>query len=57
MEAISLAGGLGQWANPKKIQVIRKEGAEEKNFIIDYRDVLEGINNIPIYPGDKIIVP
>jgi len=60
LEAISLAGGLGEWANPKRVKIIRKEGNQEKTFIINYRNIMDGKDsreNIPIYPGDTIIVP
>lgn len=60
MEAISKAGGLGEWANAKKIKVVQKKGGSEKIIEINYNDLIKGENlknNILIYPGDKIIVP
>jgi polysaccharide export outer membrane protein len=60
LEAITLAGGLGEWANPKKIKVIRKEGDVEKTFEINYNKFITGKEpkqNITIFPGDTIIVP
>jgi polysaccharide export outer membrane protein len=60
LEAISYAGGLGQWANEKEIKVIRKEGKKEKIYICNYKDITDGSDlsqNISIFPGDIVIVP
>jgi polysaccharide export outer membrane protein len=60
VEAISLAGGLSQWANPKKIKVMRKKNGKEDVMEINYKQILSGENpemNIVIYPDDIIIVP
>jgi polysaccharide biosynthesis/export protein len=56
LEALSLAGGLREFANGKKIVIMRN--GERLKF--NYRDVLKGKNmeqNIPLKPGDHIIVP
>jgi polysaccharide export outer membrane protein len=55
-EAISKAGGLGEFANQKKIYVLR--GTERIPF--NYKEVLKGKNmsqNILLKPGDHIVVP
>lgn len=60
LEAVSFAGGFGQWANQKKIKVIRKIDNKDKIFIKNYKDIADGTDlsqNISIYPGDLIIVP
>ena len=56
LEAISKAGGLQPFANPKKIYVLR--GSQRIRF--NYKDVLRGKNmdqNILLQPGDHIVVP
>jgi polysaccharide biosynthesis/export protein len=55
-EAISRAGGLNEFANTKKIYVLRGD----KRIRFNYHDVLRGKNmnqNILLQPGDHIVVP
>jgi polysaccharide biosynthesis/export protein len=56
LEAISKAGGLQEFANTKKIYVLRGD----KRIPFNYKDVLRGKHmeqNIRIEPGDHIVVP
>jgi polysaccharide export outer membrane protein len=56
LEAISKAGGLQEFANSKKIYVLRGD----KRIPFNYKDVLRGKHmeqNIRIEPGDHIVVP
>lgn len=56
LEALSSAGGLREFANGKKIVIMR--GNERLKF--NYKDVIRGKNmeqNILLQPGDHIIVP
>jgi polysaccharide biosynthesis/export protein len=56
LEAISLAGGLRDFANGKKIYILR--GSERLKF--NYKDVIKGKNleqNIPLKSGDHVVVP
>lgn len=56
LEAISKAGGLQDFANAKKIFILRGD----KRIPFNYKDVLHGKHmeqNIPIEPGDHIVVP
>lgn len=56
LEAISKAGGLQEFGNPKKIYILR--GTQRLHF--NYKDVIHGKNmdqNIQLQPGDHIIVP
>jgi polysaccharide biosynthesis/export protein len=56
LEAISKASGLGEFANQKKIYVLRGN----KRIYFNYKDVLRGKNmdqNILLQPGDHIVVP
>ena len=60
IEAILLAGGLSELANPEDIRIIRKKNELEKIYQINYEAILTGEDmkqNIRLYPGDAIIVP
>jgi len=59
-QIISMAGGLNEWANQKKIIIIRKENGKEKRFTINYKKIVKGEDldsNIILKSGDTIIVP
>ena len=59
-QIISIAGGLGEWANESKIVIIRKENGKEKRFTINYKKIVKGKDlnsNILLKTGDTIIVP
>lgn len=55
LEAISKAGGLQEFANQKKIYVLR----EDQRISFNYKDVIRGKNmaqNIQLKPGDHVVV-
>ncbi len=59
-QAISMVGGFTDWANQKKIIIIRKENGKEKRFTINYKKIISGDDlnsNIILKSGDTIIVP
>ena len=59
-QIISMAGGLTEWANQKKIIIIRKENGKERRFTINYKKIIQGKDldlNIILKSGDTIIVP
>jgi polysaccharide export outer membrane protein len=56
LEAISIAGGLREFANEKKIYVLRGD----QRIPFNYKDVIKGKNlaqNIQLQSGDHVIVP
>ena len=56
LEAISRAGGLRDFANEKKIYILRGD----KRILFNYKDVIRGKHmdqNVPLEPGDHVIVP
>ena len=60
LQIISMAGGFTDWANQKKILIIRIEGGKEKRFTVNYKKILKGDapeTNIFLKAGDTIIVP
>jgi len=59
-QIISMAGGLTEWANPKKISVIRKEDGKEKRILVNFKKVIQGDDlseNLILKAGDTIIIP
>ena len=60
LEAISNCGGFRDFANPKKIYVLRANGGGTARFNFNYKDVSKGKHqeeNILLQNGDKIFVP
>jgi polysaccharide biosynthesis/export protein len=60
MQALSEAGGLTDYAKRKKIYVMRNENGKESRLPFDYDAVVKGQHmelNIPLLPGDTIVVP
>jgi polysaccharide export outer membrane protein len=60
LQIIPLAGGFTDWANQKKIRVIRREGGREKRLTVNYKKIVSGKDfnsNIILKPGDTVIVP
>ena len=60
VQLISMAGGLREFTNGKKIRILRDEGGKQMSFTFNYREVEEGKNlgqNIQLKPGDRVIVP
>lgn len=60
LQAITLAGGFTEWAKKSKIKIFRKHGGVEKIIKINYNKIISGKHpelNIPLQPGDSIIVP
>jgi polysaccharide export outer membrane protein len=60
LQALSSAGGLSQFANAKKIYVLRTENGAQQKFPFNYKQALKGENpqqNFVMKPGDTIVVP
>jgi polysaccharide export outer membrane protein len=60
VQAISLAGGLGQWADTSDIRLIRRIKGTEKTYIVDYDAIVSGEDlsqNVQLQPDDTIFVP
>ncbi|NOT28696.1 MAG: sugar transporter [Acidobacteria bacterium] len=60
MQLIALAGGLQEYADSKKIFIMRTENGEQVAKPFNYQDVLNRKNltqNINLAPGDTIVVP
>ena len=60
LQALSAAGGFAEWANRKKILIIRREGDKEIQLRFNYKEFISGNNikqNIVLKPNDTIVVP
>jgi polysaccharide export outer membrane protein len=60
LQAISLGGGLDQWADTSNIKLIRKIKGVEKTFKVDYDAIVSGEDlsqNVQLQPDDTIFVP
>jgi len=59
LQAISSAGGLSQFANSKKIYVLRNEAGKQHKIAFNYKQALKGESNqnISLQAGDTIVVP
>ena len=60
LQIIPMAGGFTEWADQKKVLIIRKEGEKDKRIVVNYKKIVSGEDmkaNIVLKPGDTVIVP
>ncbi|HET6840969.1 MAG TPA: polysaccharide biosynthesis/export family protein [Candidatus Angelobacter sp.] len=61
LQALSSAGGFQQYANPKKIYILRKdEAGKNRKITFNYKRAIQGgqaEGDILLMPGDTIVVP
>jgi polysaccharide biosynthesis/export protein len=60
LQALSSCGGFTQFANLKKIYVLRVENGKQEKLPFNYKDVVNGTEpgqNILLKAGDTIVVP
>ena len=59
IQAIATAGSFTQFANERKIYVLRDEGGKQNRYPFNYKAAVRGdtSQNIILKPGDTIIVP
>ena len=60
VQAISLAGGLAEWADAEDIRLIRRINGVEQTFRVDYDAIVTGEDlsqNVLLQPDDTIFVP
>ncbi|MGA3264072.1 MAG: polysaccharide biosynthesis/export family protein [Terracidiphilus sp.] len=59
LEAIGSAGGLTEFANLKKIYILRAENGKQQKIPVHYKEALKGNSalNIVLKPGDTLVVP
>jgi polysaccharide export outer membrane protein len=60
LQLVAVAGGLLEYANGKKISIMRNEDGKTTSYRFNYNEVSEGKKleqNIVLKPGDTVIVP
>lgn len=59
LKAIASAGGLSEFANKKKIYILRDESGKREKIPVHYKQALAGnlAFDLPLKPGDTIVVP
>ena len=60
LQAISMAGGFTEWAKKNKLKIFRNHMGVEQLIKINYNKIASGKHpeiNIPLQPGDTIVVP
>jgi polysaccharide export outer membrane protein len=60
LQAISIAGGFAEFADPAEMVIIRGGGEDSKLFRFNYPEVIKGKNfsqNMLLRPGDVVVVP
>ncbi len=60
MQLIAMAGGLREYANSKKIIIMRTDKGRPISLPFNYRDVTSGKHleqNVELKPGDTVVVP
>jgi polysaccharide biosynthesis/export protein len=60
LQALSSCGGFTQFANTKKIYLLRMDGAKQVKIPVNYKELIKGRKpeiNILLQDGDTIVVP
>ena len=60
MQALSLAGGLTEFARHGRIKVLRRVAGKQAALPFDYSQIQKGQNlemNFELEPGDVVVVP
>ena len=59
LQAIASAGGLGPFANGKRIYILRGEAGKQQKIPFDYKKAIKdgNLQGVTLAPGDTIVVP
>jgi len=59
LQAISSAGGVTDYANTKKIYILRRTPGGQLKIPVHYKEAVQGYSamNLPLQPGDTIVIP
>ena len=59
LDAIAAAGGLTDYANAKKMYILRNTAGKQERIPVHYKEALKGDSqfNLLLQPGDTIVVP
>ncbi len=57
LQLIPMVGGFTEWADEKRVLVIRKEEGKEKRYTVNYKNIVKGTEpNFIVKSGDTVIV-
>jgi polysaccharide export outer membrane protein len=59
LEAVASAGGVTQYANARKMYILRIEDGKHTKIPVQYKQALKGNSalNLPLMAGDTIVIP
>jgi polysaccharide export outer membrane protein len=57
LQAIALAGGLKDFADTKKIRILRRSAKDGQTDRFNYKDAIRGQAPVYIHAGDTVVVP
>jgi polysaccharide biosynthesis/export protein len=60
VQLIIMAEGFTDWANQKKITIMRKEGGKDSRIVVNYKKIVEGdegAKDVTLKSGDIVIIP
>jgi polysaccharide biosynthesis/export protein len=58
VQLIIMAEGFTDWANQKKITIMRKEGVKDSRIVVNYKKIVEGdARDVMLKSGDIVIIP
>jgi polysaccharide export outer membrane protein len=59
LQAIATAGGISEYANAKKMYILRTVDGKQQKITLQYKQALKGDSslNLTLNPGDTIVVP
>jgi polysaccharide export outer membrane protein len=60
VQLIIMAGGFTDWANQKKITIMRKEGGKDSRIMVNYKKIMDGdsdAKDVMLKSGDIILIP
>ena len=60
LQALSSCGGFTQFANTKKIYILRTKNGQQTRIPVNYKELVSGRKaeeNISLRPGDTVVVP
>ncbi len=58
LQLIAMVGGFTEWANQRKVLLIRKEDGKEKRITVNCKRIVDGKDpNVILKSGDTVIVP
>ena len=59
LQAIATAGGISQYANAKKMYILRTVDGKQQKIPLQYKQALKGDSslNLTLNPGDTLVVP